>query len=93
MVAPNRITEFYTASRSEQCCNCREPLGDAGAYYVGRVRVCHRCHREAEEWDATDDTLDALNRLNTMLTRAGYFMLTLAAVVFFASVVSVFWGD
>jgi hypothetical protein len=52
MVSQNRIKEFYSPAPSEQCCNCRQPLEPGGAWYWGRIRVCHQCYRDEVEWQA-----------------------------------------
>ena len=89
MVSPNWKNERYTPSPSEQCCKCGESLGEAGAYYWGRVRVCQYCHREAKEWQSDEQIQDFI-ALETMLRMAGWSAVCLASAAIAGCVVSLF---
>ncbi len=90
MIAPqNRLKEFYSSLPGEECCNCREPFGKNGAFYVNRQRVCYHCYRDEEEWNEPD----RIDELEKQLSFMGWTMIGMAGVVFACLIVSLFWGD
>jgi len=85
---PKWQSESYTPSPHEQCCRCGEPLGAAGAYYWGRIRICQRCHLEIEQ--EYDGQLREFGVLHEIMQFAGWAVLCVISAAAAAGVVTLF---
>lgn len=82
MQTRNRITEYYSAAKNEQCNWCGRRLPQQGVYYVGRLRVCRECSHD----HYGDDTKHEL------LHVAACIMITGSLLVLIWYAISSFWN-
>lgn len=82
MVSPNWSNERYSPAPHEQCCRCGEQLGEAGAYYWDRIRVCRRCYHDEIEWQSEDRTIQEAIAFERMLRGATWWAICLLASAF-----------
>lgn len=89
MVSPNWENEPYTPSPREQCCRCGEQLGEAGAYYWRRIRVCQECYHEEMDWHS-EEHLQDFRDFETVMRTLGWAAICVAGAAIVACAVNLF---